>query len=322
MEAIRPTQPGGPEILKVAKCPTPTPAAGQLLVRAEAIGVNYIDVYHRTGQYKTERPLPLGVEGAGVVEAVAPDVQSAKVGDRVVWCGTPGSYATHVLVNAERAVHIPDGMDSKLAAAACLQGMTAHYLAHDTFRLGPGHTALVHAAAGGVGSLLVQFAKRAGATVIGTVSTSQKAALARQAGADELILYGEQDFEAETRRLTAGQGVSVVYDSVGATTFEKSLRSLKTRGYLVLFGQSSGPVPAIDPQVLSAHGSLFLTRPTLAHYTSTRAELVARAKALFATISAGALEIRIGRTFPLADAESAHRALEARLTTGKVLLIP
>jgi NADPH2:quinone reductase len=300
----------------------PVPGAGQLLVRAEAIGVNYIDVYHRTGQYKTERPLPLGQEGAGVVEAVAADVQSAKIGDRVVWCGTPGSYATHVLVSAERAVHIPDGIDAKLAAAALLQGMTAHYLAHDTFRLGPGHTALVHAAAGGVGLLLVQFAKRAGAKVIGTVSTSQKAALARQAGADELILYGQQDFEAEARRLTGGQGVNVVYDSVGATTFEKSLRSLKPRGYLVLFGQSSGAVPAIDPLVLSAHGSLFLTRPTLAHYTLTRSELGARAKELFAAISAGALEIRIGRTFRLAEAESAHRALEARLTTGKVLLIP
>ena len=322
MEAIRPTQPGGPEILKLAKFPTPTPAAGQLLVRAEAIGVNYIDVYHRTGQYKSERPLPLGLEGAGVVEAVAPDVQSAKIGDRVVWCGTPGSYATHVLVNAERAVHIPDGIDSQQAAAACLQGMTAHYLSHDTFRLGPGHTALVHAAAGGVGLLLTQFAKRAGAKVFGTVSSSEKAALARHAGADELILYREQDFEAETRRLTGGQGVNVVYDSVGATTFDKSLRSLKPRGYLVLFGQSSGAVPAIDPQVLSAHGSLFLTRPTLAHYTLTRAELVARANELFAAIKAGGLEIRIGRTFPLGDAESAHRALEARLTTGKVLLIP
>ena len=322
MEAIRPAQPGGPEILKVAKFPMPTPAAGQLRVRAEAIGVNYIDVYHRTGQYKTERPVPLGQEGAGVVEAVAPDVHSAKVGDRVVWCGTPGSYATHVLVSAERAVHVPDGMDFKLAAAACLQGLTAHYLSHDTFRLGPGHTALIHAAAGGVGLLLVQFAKRAGAKVLGTVSTSQKADLARQAGADELILYGEQDFEAETRRLTGGQGVDVVYDSVGATTFEKSLRSLKPRGYLVLFGQSSGAVAALDPQLLSAHGSLFLTRPTLAHYTLTRAELVARANELFAAIGAGALEIRIGRTFPLAEAAAAHRALEARLTTGKVLLVP
>jgi NADPH2:quinone reductase len=322
LEAIRPAQPGGPEILKLAEFPVPTPAAGQLRVRAEAIGVNYIDVYHRTGQYETERPLPLGLEGAGVVEAVAPDVQSAKVGDRVVWCGTPGSYATHVLVKAERAVHIPDGIDSKLAAAALLQGMTAHYLAHDTFRLGPEHTALVHAAAGGVGLLLVQFAKRAGAKVIGTVSTSQKAALVQQAGADEVILYGQHDFQAEVRRLTEGQGVNVVYDSVGATTFEKSLRSLKPRGCLVLYGQSSGAVPAIDPQVLSAHGSLFLTRPTLAHYTLTRAELVARAQELFSAISAGGLEIRIGHTFPLADAEAAHRALEARVTTGKVLLIP
>ena len=322
IKAIRPRKPGGPEVLKLEEHPLPEPGAGQVLVRTEAIGVNYIDVYHRTGLYKTEPPIPLGLEGAGVVEAVGADVQAPRVGERVVWSSAPGSYATHVLVPAERAVPIPAGIDSRLAAAAFLQGMTAHYLARDTFRLGPGHVALVHAAAGGVGLLLVQLAKRAGATVFGTVSTAEKAALARQAGADEVILYREQDFEAETRRLTGGRGVNVVYDSVGKTTFDKSLRSLSPRGYLVLFGQSSGSVPPIDPQVLSAGGSLFLTRPTLAHYTLDRGELLDRARELFDAVSSQALHVRLAQTFPLAEARAAHEALEGRRTTGKVLLIP
>lgn len=322
IKAIRPREPGGPEVLELEEFPLPEPRPGQVLVRTEAIGVNYIDVYHRTGLYKTEPPIPLGVEGAGVVDAVAADVRTLRVGERVVWSSSPGSYATHVLVAAERAVPIPPGIDSRLAAAVFLQGMTAHYLARDTFRLGPGHVALVHAAAGGVGLLLVQLAKRAGARVIGTVSTAEKAALAKQAGADDVILYRDQDFEAEVRRLCGGGGVNVVYDSVGKTTFEKSLRSLSPRGYLVLFGQSSGPVPPIDPQVLAAGGSLFLTRPTLAHYTLDRGELVARAAELFDAVSSQALDVRLAQTFPLAEARAAHEALEGRRTSGKVLLIP
>ena len=322
IKAIRPRKPGGPEILELEDFPMPEPRPGQVRVRTEAIGVNYIDVYHRTGLYKTEPPIPLGQEGAGVVEAVAADVRTPRVGERVVWSSAPGSYATHVLVQAERAVPIPSDIDSRLAASVFLQGMTAHYLARDTFRLGAGHVALVHAAAGGVGLLLVQLAKRAGARVLGTVSTEEKAALAKQAGADDVILYREQDFEAETRRLTGGRGVDVVYDSVGKTTFEKSLRSLKPRGYLVLFGQSSGSVPPIDPQVLSAGGSLFLTRPTLAHYTLDRSELLERARELFEAVSSKALHVRLAQTFPLAEAPAAHEALEGRRTSGKVLLIP
>jgi NADPH2:quinone reductase len=322
MKAIRPSQPGGAEVLQLADFTTPTPGAGQLLVRTEAIGVNYIDVYQRSGLYKTELPIPLGLEGAGVIEAVGGGVGAFESGQRVVWSSNPGSYATHVLVAAERAVPLPPGIDPPVAAASFLQGLTAHYLARDTFPLGPQHTALVHAAAGGVGLLLVQLAKQAGARVIGTVSTPAKAALARQAGADDVILYRDQDFELEARRLTSGQGVDVVYDSVGKTSFEKSLRSLKPRGYLVSFGQSSGAVGSIDPLSLSSHGSLFLTRPTLAHYTLTRDALLARASELFAAISKGTLQVRIGHTFALSAAEAAHRALEGRETTGKLLLLP
>jgi NADPH2:quinone reductase len=293
-----------------------------VLVATTAIGVNYIDIYHRTALYQTPRPIPLGLEGAGVVEAVGSRVSSLQVGARVAWCQAPGSYATRVAVPAERAVAIPDGIDDAAAAALLLQGMTAHYLCTDTFRLGPEHAALVHAAAGGVGLLLVQLAKRAGARVFGTVSTPEKAELARRAGADEVIFYREQDFEAEIRRLTEGQGVDVVYDSVGKSTFEKSLRSLRPRGYLVLYGQSSGMVPPLDPQLLSAGGSLFLTRPTLGHYTRDRAELMRRAQALFEAVARGELDVRIGRTFPLGEARAAHEALAARETTGKILLIP
>jgi NADPH:quinone reductase len=322
MKAIRPIANGGPEVLKLEDVATPAPAAGQILVETEAIGVNFIDVYQRTGLYTTPRPIPLGLEGTGIVTELGPDVDSAKVGDRVVWSGVPGSYATAVLVNADRAVPVPEGVDARVATAAMLQGLTAHYLATDAFPLRQGHVALVHAAAGGTGLLLVQIAKRAGARVIGTVSNAYKAELARAAGADDVIAYTEQDFESETRRLTQGRGVDVVYDSVGATTFQKSLRSLRARGYLVLFGQSSGVVPALDPQVLSANGSLFLTRPTLAHYTQSRAELLGRARDIFAWIQAGILKVRIGHTFPLAEARAAHQALEGRDTAGKVLLIP
>jgi NADPH:quinone reductase len=322
MKAIRPADPGGPEVLTLQDHPDPVPGPGHVLVATTAIGVNYIDIYHRTALYQTPRPIPLGLEGAGIVEAIGSGVSSLRVGDRIAWCQAPGSYATRVAVPAERAVVIPDGVDDRVAAALLLQGMTAHYLCTDTFRLGPGHAALVHAAAGGVGLLLVQLAKRAGARVFGTVSTPEKAELARRVGADEVIFYREQDVEAEVRRLTEGKGVDVVYDAVGKATFEKSLRSLRPRGYLVLYGQSSGMVPPLDPQLLSAGGSLFLTRPTLAHYTRDRAELLGRAQALFQAVSEGTLDVRIGRTFPLADARAAHEALAGRETTGKILLIP
>jgi NADPH:quinone reductase len=322
MKAIRPANPGGPDVLTLAEFPEPAPSLGQVLVRTTAIGVNYIDVYHRTALYPAPRPIPMGLEGAGVVVSVGQDVTELRAGQRVAWCQAPGSYATHVLVPAARAVEIPEGIDDRVAAALLLQGMTAHYLSHDTFPLRPGHVALIHAAAGGVGLLLVQLAKRAGARVIGTVSTPEKAELARGAGADEIIFYREQAVDAEVRRLTHGQGADVVYDSVGKATAAESLRSLRPRGYLVLFGQSSGMVSPIDPQQLSASGSLFLTRPTLAHYTRDRAELTARASALFQAVKQESLSVRISRTFPLAEARAAHEALEARATTGKILLIP
>lgn len=322
MKAIRPAEPGGPEVLKLEELADPTPGPGQLRVRTTAIGVNYIDVYHRTALYAVPRPIPMGLEGAGVVEAVGEGVDTVAVGARVAWCQAPGSYATQVLVPAARAVEVPAAIDLRTAAALLLQGLTAHYLVTDTFALRPGHVALVHAAAGGVGLLLVQLAKRAGARVLGTVSTPEKAALARAAGADEVIFYREQDFEAEARRATGGEGVDVVYDSVGKTTVEKSLRSLRPRGYLVLFGQSSGSVSPLDPQVLAANGSLFLTRPTLAHYTRDRAELTGRTEALFRAVAEGALDVRIGKTLPLAEARAAHEALEGRETTGKILLLP
>lgn len=322
MQAIRPNAPGSAEVLRLEPSEVPPPGAGQVLVRTEAVGVNFIDVYHRTGLYETPRPIPMGVEGAGVIEAVGAGVSSLGVGQLVVWQGVPGSYATHVLVPAERAVAIPPGIAATAAAALFLQGLTAHYLCRDTFPLAGGHTALVHAAAGGVGLLLVQLAKAAGARVIGTASTPEKADLAREAGADEIIFYRDQDFTAEARRLTRGEGVDVVYDSVGKATFEGSLRSLKPRGLLVSFGQSSGAIGPIDPLVLSANGSLFLTRPTLAHYTRTRHELERRASDVFGAVLSGALRVRIGATFPLAQAAAAHRALESRQTTGKVLLLP
>jgi NADPH2:quinone reductase len=264
----------------------------------------------------------LGLEGAGVVEAAGDEVRDIQPGARVGWTGTAGSYATHVLVPADRAVPLPSDLDSKSAAALLLQGLTAHYLARSTFPLQAGHTALVHAAAGGVGLLLVQIAKRAGARVIGTVSTPEKAELAKQAGADAVILYGERDFEVESSQLTGGRGVDVVYDSVGKTTFDKSLRSLRARGMLVLFGQSSGAVDPLDPQTLAARGSLFFTRPTLVHYTATRDELLSRSNELFEWVARGELRVRIDRTYALADAAEAHRALESRATTGKLLLIP
>jgi NADPH2:quinone reductase len=321
MRAIRPEQPGGPELLNLRELATPAPGPGQVLVRVQAAGVNYIDVYHRTGLYPLPSPLPLGLEGAGVVEQVGPDVRDWRAGDQVAWSGVPGSYATHVLAPADKLLSVPEGVSMEHAAALPLQGMTVHYLTQTIFPLRHGHAALVHAAAGGVGLLLVQIAKRAGATVFGTVSCKAKAALALQAGADHVIDYLSSDFLAEVKRLTEGRGVDVVYDSVGKTTFEGSIDCLAPRGYLVLYGQASGAVPSFDPARL-ARGSLFITRPSLAAYTATRAELVARGKDVFDWVRSGVLRLRIGATFPLAEAAAAHRALEGRQTTGKVLLIP
>jgi NADPH:quinone reductase len=322
MLAIRAHEVGGPDVLQLDEIPTPDPGAGQALVRIEAVGVNYIDVYHRTGLYPMPMPLRLGLEGAGVVEALGAGVTEVRVGDRVAWQGVPGSYATHHVLPAERLAKLPEGIDTRVGAALMLQGVTAHYLARTTYPLKPGDTCLVHAAAGGVGLLLCQIAKKAGARVIGTVSTEEKAALARAAGADEIIFYTRQDFAAEVKRLTNGRGLEVVYDSVGKTTFEKSLDCLALRGMIVLYGQSSGPVPPIEPQVLSLKGSLFFTRPTLAHYVQPVEEYRRRSSEVFEWAARGELDVRIGATYPLRDAAAAHRDLEARKTTGKVLLLP
>ncbi len=322
MRAIRVPQYGGPDAMKLEELPMPRPGSGQALVRIEAAGVNFIDVYQRSGLYKNPLPIPLGLEGAGVVEEVGLGVTTVKVGERAAWTGVPGSYATQNVVPADRLVAVPSGMDSQTAAAAMLQGMTAHYLAHDSYRLKPGDTCLVHAAAGGVGLLLCQMARRAGARVIGTVSTEEKAKLAREAGAGEVILYTKQDFEAEVKRLTGGKGLQVVYDSVAKDTFEKSLNCLAPRGFMILYGQSSGPIPPFDPQVLNQKGSLFLQRPSLNHHIITREELLRRAGEVLGWIQKGELKIRIGATFPLAQAAEAHRQLEGRKTTGKVLLTP
>ena len=322
MRAIRIHEFGGPEAMRLEELPTPKPGEGQALVRIEAAGLNYIDTYQRTGAYKSPLPYGLGLEGAGVVEAVGSGVTTVRAGDRVAWTGVPGSYATYNVVPADRLVTLPAGVDSRAGASAMLQGMTAHYLAHSTYPLKPGDGCLVHAAAGGVGLLLCQMARRAGARVIGTVSTEEKAKLAREAGAHEVILYSHQDFEAEVKRLTGGKGLQVVYDAVGRDTFEKSLNCLAMRGYMVLYGAASGPVSPLDPQVLNTKGSLFLTRPSLFHYIATRDDLVRRATEVLSWIQKGELKLRIGATFPLAEAAQAHRDLEGRKTTGKVLLIP
>lgn len=322
MRAIRIHEFGGPDVLRYEEVPLPEPGAGEARVRIEAVGINYIDVYQRKGQYPDPLPVIPGREAAGLVDAVGPGVTDLTPGTRVVYAMHVGSYAEYAVVPARRLVPIPDAMDTRLAAAMMLQGLTAHYLAHTTYPLKPGDTALVHAAAGGVGLLLVQIAKRRGARVIGTVSTEEKARLAMEAGADDIILYTQADFEAETRRLTDGKGVQVVYDSVGQSTFDKGLNCLRPRGYMVLYGQSSGPVPPFNPQVLSAKGSLFLTRPNLMHYTLDRAELLQRAEELFGWILAGVLIVRIDAFFPLAEAPLAHHRLEARESIGKLLLIP
>ena len=322
MKAIRVHQFGGPEVLKYEDAPDPVPKAGEAVIKVEAAGLNFIDTYQRSGAYKIPLPSILGQEGGGTVAAVAPGVTDVKPGDRVAWTGILGSYAEKVAVPVARLVALPPGVSTKLGGAIMLQGMTAHYLACTTYPLKAGDTCLVHAGAGGVGLLLTQIARLRGARVITTVSNDEKAALSRGAGADHVILYTSQDFEEEVKKITGGKGVQVVYDSVGQTTFAKSLNCLVPRGLLVLFGQSSGHVEPFDPHVLSAKGSLFLTRPTLVNYISSREELVQRSSDLFGWIAAGTLQIRTEFEFPLKDAAEAHRALEGRKTTGKVLLIP
>jgi NADPH2:quinone reductase len=322
MKAIQVKQTGGPDVMELVELPVPEPKTNEAVVKLAASGVNFIDVYHREGRYKVPLPFVPGQEGAGQVVAVGPDVKSVKIGDRVAWTMTLGSCAEYAMVPADRLVPIPESVSYQQAAAAMLQGMTAQYLAYDTHPLKRGETALVHAAAGGVGLLLVQIAHNIGAHVIATVSTEEKAKLAREAGADEIILYTQSDFEAETKRLTGGKGVDVVYDSVGKTTFEKGLNILRPRGMMVLFGGSSGAVPPLDPIVLTQKGSLFLTRPSLGNYIATREELLSRSGAVFGMIGSGKLKLRIEHTYPLAEAQRAHRELEGRKTTGKLLLIP
>lgn len=321
MKAIRIHQYGGPEVLTDEDVTKPEPGAGEARVKLEAVGVNFIDIYHRTGLYKSSLPITLGMEGAGVVDAVGAGVSSLKRGDRVAYAMVQGAYAEYAVAPAWRLVPIPAELDFRSAAAAMLQGMTAHFLTHSTYPLQPGDSALVHAAAGGTGLLIIQMAKRRGARVFGTVSTEEKAALAKAAGADEIIMYTQSDFQSEVRRLTEDQGVNVVYDSIGQTTFEKSLNALKPRGTLVLFGQSSGPAPPIDSLTLTGKGSLYLTRPSLAHYTANAEEIRWRAGDVFRWIAAGHIKLHIAETFSLSDAAEAHRRLAARRTSGKLLLI-
>lgn len=322
MKAIRVHEFGGPDVLKYEEAPVPEPGPGQALVKIEAAGLNFIDTYHRTGAYAVELPITPGVEGAGVVEAVGSEVEGVKPGDHVTYCMRIGAYAEYAAVDAEMLVPIPDGVSSREAVAVMVQGLTAHYLSHSTFPLEPGHTALIHAAAGGLGQMLVRLAALRGAKIIGTVSTVEKAAVARAAGAEKVILYTEEDFEEETLRMTGGNGVDVVYDSVGKTTWEKSLNCLRPRGMFVLCGQSSGAVPPVDLQILNRKGSLFATRPTLGNYISDRDELLSRAEDVFGWIRDGDLKVYIDETYPLSEASEAHRYLEARKTKGKVLLLP
>jgi NADPH2:quinone reductase len=323
VKAIRIHSCGGPEVLKLEDVDMPQPGPGEAVVKVSASGVNFIDIYFRTGLYKPPNlPFTPGQEASGPVSATGSGVTEVQAGDRVAFAMTLGSYAEYVRVQSWKLVKLPDNLDFTQGAAIMLQGGTAHYLSHSTFPLKPGHTALIHAGAGGVGLLLTQIARKLGATVFTTVGTEAKVELSRLAGANEVILYSKQDFEAEVKKLTAGRGVDVVYDSVGATTFEKSLNCLRPRGYMVLFGQSSGPVPPFEASILHAKGSLFLTRPSLAHYAATREELLSRASDLFRWVASGELNVRIGKTFPLAEAAGAHRELEGRQTTGKVILIP
>ncbi|MEA2691802.1 MAG: NADPH:quinone reductase [Acidobacteriota bacterium] len=323
MKAIRVHQTGGPEMLRYEEVPDPAPGPGEAVVRVEAAGVNFIDVYHRTGLYKVASlPFTAGQEGAGTVESVGGEVKDLRPGDRVAWTSVQGSYAEKAAVPVAKLVPLPEGVTARQGAAAMLQGMTAHYLTCSTYPLKPGDTCLVHAAAGGVGLLLCQIGKLRGARVLGTTSTAEKAALARAAGADEVILYTEKDFVAEVKRLTGGKGVQVIYDSVGKTTFEKGLDCIAPRGMMVTFGQSSGSIPPFDPSILNVKGSLYVTRPSLFHYIATREELLERAKDVLGWVREGKLKLRTEHEFPLAQAADAHRALEGRQTTGKVLLIP
>jgi NADPH:quinone reductase len=322
MKAIQVSRTGGPEVLEYTDVSAPTPKPEEALIQIKAIGVNFIDVYFREGRYPSPLPFIDGQEAAGVVTAVGSAVTNVKAGDRVAYTGRLGSYAEQATVPADRLVQIPDKLSFEDAAAAMLQGMTAHYLVYSTYPLKRGETALIHAAAGGVGLLLVQMAKNIGARVIATAGTKDKAQLAREAGADEVILYTEQDFEAETKRLTDNKGVHVVYDGVGKDTFAKGLNVLRPRGYMVLFGGASGAVPPFDPIALSQKGSLFLTRPTLGHYTATREELEQRSSDVLNWIASGKLKLRIGATYKLSEAAQAHRDLEGRKTVGKLLLIP
>ena len=323
MKAIRVNEIGGPEVLSYEDVEILEPGPGQARVQLAASGVNFIDIYQRTGTYPMDLPFTLGQEGAGEIEAVGEGVEEVSPGDYVAFANVMGAYAEYIVAPAERLVPFNVTLvEARLAAAVMLQGMTAHYLTHSTFPLEEGQTALVHAAAGGVGLLLCQLAKMRGATVIGTVGTEEKAQLAEDAGADEVILYTEQDFVEETERITNGAGVDVVYDSVGKDTFDGSLDVLRPRGYMVLFGASSGPAPSLDPQILNQKGGLFLTRPALAQYTATREELLWRAQSLFSWIGQNNLDVRIGGTYELSDAEQAHRDLEGRKTTGKLILLP
>ncbi len=322
MKAIRISQYGGAEVLSFEDVDVADPGEGQVRITVEAAGVNFIDTYHRTGLYPLNLPLTLGLEGAGIVNAVGAGVSDLTEGDRVAWKSVEGSYAEQVVAAASEVVKIPSDVATKTAAAVMLQGLTSHYLVNSTYPIREGDTCLVHAAAGGVGLLLVQMAKMRGAQVIGTTSTEEKAALARGAGADDIILYTERDFEAEVLRLTDGQGVEVVYDSVAKATWEKSINCLKPRGYMVFFGNASGPVPPIDPLLLSQKGSIYLTRPTLNSYTQTREEYLQRTSEVMGWIQDGSLDVRIGEEHPLENAAEAHNRLEGRQTTGKVLLIP
>ncbi|MDQ7848981.1 MAG: quinone oxidoreductase [Armatimonadota bacterium] len=322
MRAVRIHEHGGPEVLRYEEVPLPEPARGEVRVKVEAIGLNFLDTYYRSGLYQVSLPFIPGSEAAGVVDAVGPEVAEVRPGDRVGFAMYPGAYAEYAVVPAWRLVPLPAGIDARTAAAALVQGMTAHYLTHSTYAVKPGDTVLVHAAGGGTGQLLVQVAKRLGATVYGTASTAEKARLAREAGADQVILYSEEDFVEAIRHLTDGRGVDVVYDSVGKTTAERSMDCLRPRGYLVLFGNASGAPPAVAPLTLMAKGSLFLTRPSLAHYIATREELLRRAGALFDWVIRGEVKVRVARTYALPDAPLAHRDLEGRLLTGKGLLLP
>jgi NADPH:quinone reductase len=322
MKAIEVRTTGGPEVLQLVDLPVPQPKPHEVVVKVSRAGVNFIDVYQRQGRYRVALPFILGQEGAGVVEGSGTGVETVKIGDRVAWTGVLGSYAQRAAIPAGRLVPIPDGVTEQQAAAAMLQGMTAHYLIYDTYRLEKGQTALVHAAAGGVGLLLVQMAHNLGARVMGTVSTEEKAVLAREAGADEVILYTQQDFEVEVQRLTGGKGVDVVYDGVGKDTFSKGLNVLRPRGMMVLFGAASGAVPPLDPLLLTQKGSLFLTRPSVTDYIASTEELRMRSKAVFDMIVAGRLKLRIERTYKLSEVQQAHRDLEGRKTTGKLLLLP